>query len=103
MDTIFRPKTTRRVPRVAADFPVILNLEKNRFYCQAHQLSEFGILVTPTQKKLIGQIVKIDLLPEHPNHRLSLSGVVAYAIDSGLGIRFTDMGPEQQFTLKRYV
>lgn len=57
----------------------------------------------PTEKKLIGEIVKIDLLPEPPNHSLSLFGIVAYAIDSGIGIRFTDLQPEQQSELKRYV
>jgi PilZ domain-containing protein len=97
------PKRNRRVSRTAVDLPVILFLEKKRFHCRAHQLSEFGVAVTPTLKELIGEIVQIDLFLELPNTILSLSGIVVYAVDSGLGIRFTAVPPEQQFALKRYV
>ena len=103
MEKTFRPKTTRRVPRVAVNFPVTLNAGKKRSRCHAHQLSEFGILVTPKQDVPIGETVQTHLLFELPNPTLSLFGIVAYALDSGTGIRFTNVPPEQQFTLKRYV
>jgi PilZ domain-containing protein len=103
METSLIPKRSRRVPHVAVDFPVILFAGKERFHCRAHQLSEFGMVVTPTLQVTIGEVVQIDLYLELPNPILSLSGIVVYAADSGIGIRFTDVLPEQQPTLKRYV
>jgi PilZ domain-containing protein len=103
MEQTLSTKTNRRVPRVVVDLPVILFLGKKRFLCRAHQLSEFGMVVTPTLQELIGEIVQVDLFLELSKTILSLSGIVVYAIDSGFGIRFTDVPPEQQFTLKRYV
>jgi hypothetical protein len=61
------------------------------------------MIVTPTLPELIGEIVQLDLFLEFPNPFLSLSGIVLYAVDSGIGIRFTGRPLEQQSTLKRYL
>src|SRR5512140_2188333 len=98
MEKASKPRIPRRVPRIDADFPVILNFDKKRSYCRARQLSDLGMLVTPSQNNIIGAIVRIDLLPELPNRKLCLSGIVAYSIDSGTGIRFTEIRSEQQST-----
>lgn len=98
-----QPKQRRCVPRISVDFPVILILGKKQFLCRARQLSEFGTFVTPAKKELIRETIQVDLFLELPKTLLSLPGIVVYAADGGIGIRFTGTSPEQQYTLKRYV
>lgn len=103
MGETIQPKSTRRGPRVFVNFPVILNVGKKRSHCQAQQLSEHGILVSPKQEVPIGETVQTDLLFAVPNPSLSLFGTVLYAIDRGIGIGFMNMRPDQRSELKRHI
>ena len=93
----------RRVPRISVELPVTLTWERKSFPCQARQLSEFGILVACEHKELVGKDIQIKLKLDSPHRSLSLSGIVAYAIDNGIGVRFKDLSAEQQPVLKDYV
>jgi hypothetical protein len=94
-------KTMRRVPRVAVDFPAIIIFNKNRLRCLAQQLSEFGIFVNASEKRLIGKRVQVEI--KMSEILLSLSGIVAYGTDAGIGIRFTDVPIETEMALRGYV
>ena len=93
----------RRVPRISVELPVTLTWERKSFPCQARQLSEFGILVACEHKELVGKEIQVKLKLDSPSRSLSLSGIVAYAIDTGIGVRFNDLSAEQQALLKDYV
>ena len=103
MDETLTIKDRRRVQRTAIDLPVILFSGTKRILCRAHQLSEFGILVTPPMQELIGEIVQIDLYMGLPKLVISLYGIVVYAIDNGIGIRFTGRPVDQHSLLKSYL
>lgn len=98
-----RRNQRRRVPRIPANFPVTLTWGKSRIRSQARQFSEFGILLASTRKDLVGENVRLDLALEPPNPHVSLPGLVVYATDDGIGIRFEAILPEQHVTLKKYV
>jgi hypothetical protein len=93
----------RRVPRITVELPVTLTWERKSFPCQARQLSEFGILVACEHKELVGKDIQVRLKLDSPSRSLSLSGIVAYAIDNEIGVRFKDLSAEQQPVLKDYV
>ncbi len=93
----------RRVPRVSVNFPVILTWDKKKIPCQACQISELGILLAPSQKELVGENVQLEFTTDSPSRFLSLSGIVIYAINSGIGIRFNAGPSEQQDLLRDYL
>jgi hypothetical protein len=103
MEKVLRRNQIRRVPRVSVDFPVVLTHGKKRFNFKAVQLSEFGVLVGPPRKELVGEDVGAELSLEPPSPSVSVSGVVFYAVDDGIGVRFESMSPAQQAILKEYV
>ena len=76
---------------------------KKNFPCHACQLSEYGILLVPEHKELVREDIQVTFDLDSPNHSLSLSGIVAYATDNGIGIRFKNMSTKQQTILKEYV
>jgi len=85
------------------DLPVTLTWKRKNFPCQARQLSEFGILVASEHKELVGEDIQLRLELDSPSRSLSLSGIVVYAVDQGIGVRFEHISPEQQPVLKDYV
>ncbi len=103
MEAALRKNQRRRVPRIPVDFPVTLTWGRKRIRCRAREFSEFGILLTPPQKELVGENIQLDLTLEPPSPALSLSGVVVYAVDKGIGVRFENVSPDQQAPLKNYV
>jgi PilZ domain len=54
-------------------------------------------------KELVGKDIQVRLKLDSPSRSLSLSGIVAYAIDNEIGVRFKDLSAEQQPVLKDYV
>lgn len=103
MEKAARWDQRRRVPRVSIELPVSLTWERKSFPCHARQLSEFGILVTCDHEELVGKDIQVKLKLDSPSRLLSLSGIVAYAIDNGIGVCFKDLSAEQQPVLKDYV
>ncbi len=85
------------------DFPVTLTWGRKHFRWRAREFSEYGILVAAGQKDLVGEDVQIALPLEAGASPLSLTGVVAYATGTGIGIRFKNVPQEQQNALKTYV
>jgi hypothetical protein len=77
--------------------------ENKNFHCQARQLSEYGMLLVPEHKELIREDVQIKFELDSPHHSLSLSGIIAYAIDDGTGVRFKSMSTMQKTILREYV
>ena len=93
----------RRVPRVNVDFPVVVNWGRKQFRWLAREFSEYGILLAGSNKEMVGQELKLELKldPQHPP--ILVQGVVAYATDTGVGVRFKNISREDQFSLKHYV
>ena len=98
-----RPYDRRRTPRISVRFPVTMTWGKKKFNCQALEFSEFGILLTSTHKELVGQEVEVGLALDSLEEVLSLKGIVAYATEAGLGVRFKDITEEQRASLNNYV
>ena len=98
-----RRNQRRRMPRISVDIPVILTSGRRKFPCRAGQLSEFGIFVTSSHQELVGKNIRIELTLEAPETALSLSGIVIHSAESGTGIRFENVTPEQRRSLERYV
>jgi hypothetical protein len=85
------------------DFPIILSWGKKRLRCQSRQISVFGMFVGSTQSGLVGEQIRIDFPLEAPIPALSLSGIVSYAVDGGMGIRFHGMDYFQRLVIQDYV
>ena len=98
-----RPYDRRRTPRISVRFPVTITWGKKKFNCQALEFSEFGILLMSTHKELVGQEVEVGLALDSMERVDSLKGIVAYAKDAGLGVRFKDITEEQRVSLNNYV
>jgi PilZ domain-containing protein len=98
-----RPYDRRRTPRISVRFPVKMTWNKKKFNCQALEFSEFGILLESTHKELVGQDVEVGLAMDSREGILSLKGIVAYASEAGLGVRFKDITEQQGASLKNYV
>lgn len=102
-----RSQEKRRVPRIPVDFPVAVTFGRKQFRWQARELSEYGILVASPNvaspnKELVGEDVQLALSWNPNEPPLSLLGVVVYSTDSGIGIRFKNVSPENQVTLRAY-
>jgi hypothetical protein len=76
---------------------------KKKLNCKALEFSEFGILLTSTHKELVGQEVEVGLTLDSLEGILSLKGIVAYATEAGLAVRFKDITEEQRASLNDYV
>jgi len=53
-------------------------------------------------KELIGQDVQVGLLLNPGEKPLSVDGIVVYGTDTSIGIRFKNVPPENQQTLRAY-
>jgi hypothetical protein len=102
-ETADRPYDRRRAPRITVKFPVTIAWGKKKFSCHAEEFSEFGILVAPKHKELVGQEVELNLALDTPKETFAIKGIVAYATDAGLGVRFKDVTEEQQASLKDFL
>ena len=93
----------RRVPRVHVNFPVVVNWGRKQFRWLAREFSEYGILLNGSNKELVGEELKLELNldPNHPP--VSVDGIVAYSTATGVGVRFKNISPENQYSLKHYV
>jgi len=98
-----KPYERRRAPRIAVTFPVVVNWGRKQFKWLAREFSEYGILLAGSNKEMVGQDLKLELTMDPNDSPLNLDGVVAYATDTGVGIRFKNVSPENQFSLKHYV
>ena len=98
-----RSAEQRRVPRIPVEFPVAVTCDRKQFRWQARELSEYGILVESPHKELVGEDVQLALALNPNEPPLSLMGVVAYTTGSGIAIRFKNVSPENQVTLRAYV
>ena len=103
MEKAPRQNQRRVVPRILVDLPVTLTWQGKDFPCQGRQLSEFGILLAPGHKELVSEGIQVKFNLDSPSRSLSLSGIVAYAIPNGIGIRFKDLSAQQQTVLNEYV
>jgi hypothetical protein len=94
----------RRVPRVPVDFPVVVNWGKKKFKWLAREFSEYGILLSTSEKEMVGKELKLELAIDPDGQPVSVEGVVAYETKTGgLGVRFKNVSPEDQFSLRHYV
>lgn len=93
----------RRVPRVKVEFPVVVSWGRKQFRWPARECSEYGILLAGSNKELVGEELKLQLNLEPNQPPLSLVGVAVYSAETGVGIRFKNVSPEDQFSLKYYV
>ena len=93
----------RRVPRVHVNFPVVVNWGRKQYRWLAREFSEYGILLAGSNKEMVGQDLKLELNLDPNDPTLNLEGVVAYATDTGVGVRFKNISPDNQFSLKHYV
>lgn len=93
----------RRTPRIPVDFPVTLTLGRKQYRLQAREFSEFGILLASTYKELVGEDVTVELTLNPTSPSLSLEGVIAYATDTNVAIRFKNISPEHRAILKSYI
>ena len=97
-----RPSERRRVPRIEVSFPVTVVAGRKQHRSHAKQLSEYGVSVAPAIKELIGQDVQVGLLLNPGEKPLSVDGIVISGTDTSIGIRFKNVAPENQQTLRAY-
>lgn len=93
----------RRVPRIVANFPVTVTWGRKQFRWEATECSEYGIFLAAPNKELVGEDVQLAMMLEPKKPLIGVTGVVAYATDTGLGVRFKNISPEHQMVLKEYV
>ena len=98
-----KPYERRRAPRIAVSFPVVVNWGRKQFKWLAREFSEYGILLAGSNKEMVGEELKLELALDPADPPLEVEGVVAYATDTGVGIRFKNISPDNQFSLKHYV
>lgn len=91
------------MPRIKVDFPVTVKWGRKQYKWRAIELSEYGILLAASQKELVGEELRLQLMLEPQDSPLVLQGVVVYAADGGVGVRFKNLQPSEQATLKDYV
>lgn len=103
MTELKRPDERRRTTRIAVNFPAKLVWGRKQYRCKACEFSEFGILLACNNKDLVGKDVEVDLNLDFGHSSVALKGVVAYATDSGVGVRFKNISPEQHAVLKDYI
>lgn len=103
MTELKRPAERRRTTRIPVDFPAKLVLGRKQYRCKAREFSEFGILLACDDKDLVGSDVDVDLTLESGQSSVSLKGIVAYATESGVGVRFKNISSEHRALLKRYI
>jgi len=95
----------RRVPRISVNLPAVVTWKKKHHKWRASELSEFGVLVTAVRKdqEMVGEDVALELALDPQDAPLPLEGVVAYASDKGIGVRFKNLSGEQHARLRHYV
>jgi hypothetical protein len=98
-----KPYERRRAPRINVSFPVAVSWGRKQFKWLAREFSEYGILLAGSNKEMVGEDLKLEMALDVNDPPLILDGVVAYATDTGVGIRFKNISPENQFSLKHYV
>jgi hypothetical protein len=103
MTEVKRAAERRRTTRISVDFPAKLVMGSKQIRCKAREFSEFGILLACKNKELVGKDVAVDLALDSGQSSVSLKGVVAYATESGVGVRFKNVSAEQRSLLKAYI
>lgn len=98
-----KPYERRRAPRIQVNFPVVVNWGRKQFKWLAREFSEYGILLAGSNKEMVGEDLKLELALDPSEPPLEVEGVVAYATDTGVGVRFKNVSPENQYSLKHYV
>ena len=98
-----RPSERRQAPRVAVNFPVKLAWGKKKYTAQAQEFSEFGIFLQCESKELVGENVQLNIRFDSRTSAIALEGMVAYANDRGLGVRFKKLTKEQEAMLRERV
>ncbi len=93
----------RRTTRIEVDFPAKLTAGRKQYRCQAREFSEFGILLACSNKDLVGKDVDVDLALDATEPPVSLKGVVAYATENGVGVRFKNVSSDQRALFKAYI
>ena len=93
----------RRVPRLQVSFPVVVNWGRKQFRWLAREFSEYGILLNGSNKEMVGEELKLALAFEPERDPLEVQGIVAYSTETGVGVRFKNVSPEAQHSLKHYV
>jgi hypothetical protein len=97
------PYERRRAPRIEVSFPVVANWRQKQYKWRAREFSEYGILLAASNKEMVGEDLKLELTLDPNNPPVAVDGVVAYVTESGVGVRFKNISPENQFSLKHYV
>jgi hypothetical protein len=93
----------RKMPRIPVNFGVTVTCEDRRYNSQAREFSESGVFVSAEDKGLVGKLVMLDLALTPQDSALSLKGVVVYATESGVGIRFRNPSRDQLSVLKNFI
>ena len=97
------PSERRRVPRISVDFPVTITCKGKQYRWQASEFSEFGILLDSKQKGLVGEDVEVELKLNAADPALSLNGIVVYAKNAGIAVRFKNVSFDEHRQLKSYI
>ena len=90
------------MPRIQVEFPVTVTWGRKQHKSQAKELSEYGILVAPSQKELVGQEVQLGLSLNPNEGPLTVQGIVVYGTDTSIGIRFKNVPADEQRILRAY-
>ncbi|HWP85714.1 MAG TPA: PilZ domain-containing protein [Terriglobia bacterium] len=93
----------RRAPRISVSFPVLVRWGQKQFKWLAREFSEYGILLAASNKDIVGEELKLELPLDSQTTPITVEGVVAYTTETGVGIRFKNVSPDDQFALKHYV
>ena len=93
----------RQSPRITVDFPATLMLGRKQHKCRAREFSEFGVLLAPARKELVGEEVRIEMALDGESGPTPLEGVVVYATDKGVAVRFRNTSREQQAAFRNYI
>ena len=98
-----KPSERRRAPRIAVRFPVVVNWGRKQFKWLAREFSEYGILLNGSNKEMVGSDLRLELAMDPNDTPITVDGVVAYTTETGVGVRFKNLSPENAFSLKHYV
>ncbi|OFV96145.1 MAG: hypothetical protein A3F68_04750 [Acidobacteria bacterium RIFCSPLOWO2_12_FULL_54_10] len=97
----------RRNTRIPVDFTVAVTMGRKILKWRAKEFSEFGVLLASkdkvNEKQLVGQDFRLalELNPDQP--AITVTGIVAYASTTGLGVRFKNVPAHDQAALRYYV
>jgi hypothetical protein len=93
----------RRTPRISVDFRVTLTCGDKQYRWQAREFSESGVFLAGDETELVGKNVEVVLALNAAASTVSLKGIVAYATDSGVAVRFRNPSADQRAVFRNFI